>query len=94
VIVRISSEGQYDLADDLHEELNRLDDAVVAAVEGGDEDAYQQAFTALLDFVREQGTEHDAEDLHGSDFILPPADLTFVEAQAEFTGDGLIPDPQ
>ena len=28
-----------------------------------------------------------------SEIILPPADLTFVEAGEEFNGEGLIPDP-
>ena len=27
-----------------------------------------------------------------SDVILPPRDVTFAEAQGEFTGDGLIPE--
>jgi hypothetical protein len=93
VIVRISTEGQWDLDDSHHGELDRLDDEVVAAVEAGDEAAYRERFDALLDFVRSTGTPHDADDLHGSDFILPPADLSFDEAKGEFSGEGLIPDP-
>ncbi len=27
-----------------------------------------------------------------SDVILPPRDVSFTEAKAEFTGEGLIPD--
>ncbi len=30
MIVRISEEGQYELADELHDQLNQLDDAAVA----------------------------------------------------------------
>jgi hypothetical protein len=93
VIVRISAEGQYRLDDDLHARLNELDDAVVAAVDADDEDGYHEYFEELLALVRAQGTPLPADDLEGSDFILPPADLTFVEAGEEFTGDGLIPDP-
>lgn len=92
MIVRISSEGQWDLDDSHHTELNRLDDLVVEKVDAGDADGYAEAFTELLEFVRTTGTPHDDEDLHGSDVILPPADLTFEEAQAEFTGEGLVPD--
>jgi hypothetical protein len=92
MIVRISAEGQYDLDDALHEQLNELDDAVVAAVEAGDEERFHEAFQALLGFVR-QGTRHDGEDLSESDFILPPADTSFVEAGEDFTGEGLIPEP-
>jgi hypothetical protein len=92
MIVRISAEGQYDLDDALHERLNELDDAVVAAVHVGDEERFHEGFQELLSFVRE-GTRHDGDDLSESDFILPPADTSFVEAGEDFTGEGLIPEP-
>jgi hypothetical protein len=93
VIVRISNEGQFRVDDALHGRLNELDDAAVAAVAADDEDGFHAAFEELLQLVRTEGTELDDDDLEGSDFILPPADLSFVEAGEEFTGDGLIPDP-
>jgi hypothetical protein len=93
VIVRISNEAQYRLDDAAHRRLNELDDATVAAVDSGDEDAFHEAFEELLQFVRTEGTPVADDDLEASDFILPPADLSFVEAGEEFTGDGLIPDP-
>jgi hypothetical protein len=93
VIVRISNEGQFRLDDGLHERLNELDAAAVAAVEAGDEDAFHAAFEELLHVVRTEGHELEDEDLDASDVILPPADLSFVEAGEEFTGDGLIPEP-
>ena len=93
MIVRISGEGQYRLDDGNHDRLNDLDDAVVAAVDAGDEAGFRSAFDALLTAVRDAGTELAGDDLEASDFILPPADLTFEEAGQEFTGDGLIPDP-
>lgn len=93
MIVRISGEGQFDLADEHHGRLNELDDAVVAAVEAGDEAGFKERFDALLQFVRSTATPHDEDDLHGSDIILPPADLTFAEAGEDFTGEGLVPEP-
>ena len=93
MIVRISNEGQYRLDDDLHTRLNELDDAAVQAVEAGDEDAFHAAFEELLQVVRTEGTELSDEDLDASDVILPPSDLSFVEAGQEFTGEGLIPEP-
>jgi len=93
VIVRISNEGQYKLDDGHHARLDELDDAVVAAVSGRSEDGYQRAFEELLHFVRTEGEPLDADDLEPSEYILPPADLTLSEAGAEFSGDGLIPDP-
>jgi hypothetical protein len=92
VIVRISNEGQFRLDDGLHARLNELDDATVRAVEAGDEDAFHAAFEELLQVVRTEGEELEDEDLDASDVILPPSDLSFVEAGEEFTGDGLIPE--
>jgi hypothetical protein len=42
--------------------------------------------------VRRDGHRLGDEELEESDVILPPPDLTFLEAKNEFTGDGLIPD--
>jgi hypothetical protein len=93
VIVRISNEDQYRIDDARHAHLNELDDAVVAAVEGDDEDAFHAAFEELLAFVRDQGEALGDDELEASDVILPPADTSFVEAGEEFTGEGRIPDP-
>jgi hypothetical protein len=93
VIVRISEEGQYELDDAHHEHLNELDDAVVAAVEADDEDRFHEGFEELLQFVRTEGTLLSDDDLRPSDVILPPADLSFVEAGEDFTGEGLVPEP-
>jgi hypothetical protein len=95
VIVRISNEAQYELDDDLHARLNELDDAVVEAVDADDEDRFHENFEELLRFVRENGRELADDDLHPSQFILPPADMSFVEARdaGHFEGEGLIPEP-
>jgi len=93
VIVRVMAEGQYRLDEGHHARLDELDDLVVARVEAGDEAGYITAFSELLSFVRESGEALGADDLEGSDFMLPPADLSFEEAGNEFTGEGLIPDP-
>jgi hypothetical protein len=92
VIVRIATESQYRLADDVVQRLNELDNEAVAAVEAGDEPRFQELFDRMLRMVREEGHVLDADELAGSDVIIPPPDLTFEEAQREFTGDGLIPD--
>jgi hypothetical protein len=92
MIVRISGEDQYRLADDQTAGLNELDNAVVSACEGGDEQGYADTFAALLDYVRKNGERVADDDLAGSDLILPPADLSFEEAGKAFNGEGLIPD--
>jgi hypothetical protein len=92
VIVRIATESQYRLPDDAATELNELDNEVVAAVEAGDEDRFHEVFEQMLDLVRRAGQPLDEDELAESEVILPPPDTSFVEAAAEFTGDGLIPD--
>jgi hypothetical protein len=92
VIVRIATESQYKLPEDAAEELNDLDNQVVEAIEAGDEDRYHALFEQMLDLVRRTGQPLDEDELAESEVILPPPDTSFVEAAAEFTGEGLIPD--
>jgi hypothetical protein len=92
VIVRIATEGQYDVDDSVTDQLNEADNKVVEAVDAGDESGFQSAYEQLLSLVREHGTELGDDDLSESALILPPPDLTFEEASEQFTGDGLIPD--
>ena len=92
MIVRIMGEGQYRLSSDTLGRVNALDNAGVAAVEANDEDAFHEAFEEMLDLIRNEGEHLGDEELETSDVIVPPADTSFEEAAAEFTGDGLIPD--
>jgi hypothetical protein len=91
VIVRIATEGQYELPESDHENLNELDNQAVAGCESGDEQRFQEAFARLLDFVRTKGHPVPEDQLAGSDVILPPPDTSLEQARAEFTGEGLIP---
>jgi hypothetical protein len=91
VIVRIATEGQYEIGDDDVSELNELDDAAVVACDAGDEGRFQSTYENLLDFVRSRGRALDEDELEGSDVILPPPDVSLAEAAAEFSGEGLIP---
>ena len=92
MIVRISGEDQYRLADSDAARLNELENEVVAIVESGREDGFAEVYRTLLDYVRAQGTRVGDEEIETSEVILPPSDLTFAEAGREFTGEGLIPD--
>jgi len=83
MIVRIMGEGQWRLSEEAVAHVNELDNAAVAAVEADEE---------LIDGIRKHGEHLDDDELHGSDVIVPPADTSFAEAAAEFSGDGLIPD--
>ena len=91
MIVRILGEGQFDITDDALDRLNALDAEIEAAVEAGDQAAFETALTALHDGVRGAGTAHAADSLDESDVILPPAGATIDEVR-ELLGDGgLIP---
>ena len=92
MIVRIATEGQYRLPEDDAESLSELDNEAVAAVEAGDEDRFHETFEQMLDLVRRAGAPLDEDELEESDVIIPPPDISFVEASEEFTGEGLIPD--
>jgi PspA-Associated protein len=91
MIVRISTEGQYELGEDAVAELNELDNAAVVACETADDGQFHEAFGRMLDFIRSSGRRLGDDDLEGSDLILPPPDVTLAEARAEFTGEGLLP---
>ena len=71
MIVRISGEDQYRL-EGVDGQVNELDNAVVAAVEAGDEQRFHTAYDELLSFVRSHGTPLAEDELEGSDLILPP----------------------
>jgi hypothetical protein len=91
VIVRISTEGQYELFENDEEVLNTLDNEAVAACEAGDEQQFHDVFTRLLDYVRTNGQPIPEDRLAPSDLILPPPDVSLEEAKNEFSGEGLIP---
>jgi hypothetical protein len=91
VIVRIATEGQYQLDEGAAAALNELDNEAVAACEADDDERFRTAFGKLLEFIRTQGRPLEDAELEGSDLILPPPDVSLEEAKAEFSGEGLIP---
>jgi hypothetical protein len=93
MIVRILGEGQWDVADDQLDALNRLDAEVESAVEAGEQERFAVGLAALLDAVRASGTRLPDESLQDSDLILPPSDASIDEVRALLTeaDDGLIP---
>lgn len=92
MIVRIANEGQFRLPDDDAARLNELDNQAVAAVEANDEAKFSELWQQMLTLVQNDGEALQDDELVESDVILPPRDVSFDEACAEFTGDGLIPD--
>jgi hypothetical protein len=92
VIVRLMGEGQYKVDDDLRTELNALDETAGQALEANDEDRLDAILEQMAELVRSRGTQLPLEDLHPSDAIIPPSDLTLEETRELMSDDGLIPD--
>jgi hypothetical protein len=91
MIVRISSEGQYNLPGSFIDRLNEIDNELVEAVEAEDQDAFETLLKRMLDLVREHGEPVAVDELVESDLILPEPDLTLREAEELFVGEGLLP---
>jgi hypothetical protein len=91
LIVRIATEGQYELGPEDTDKLNELDNKAVSACDVRNEQEFHAAFSELLEFVRAHGKPVPDDELEASEMILPPPDTSMEEARAEFTGEGLIP---
>ena len=91
MIVRISSEGQYNLPGSYIDQLNEIDNKLVEAVEAEDQAAFETLLKQMLDLVREHGEPVPVDELVESDLILPEPDLTLREAEELFVGEGLLP---
>ncbi len=92
MIVRILTEGQYNLPGAFIDELNELDNKLVEVVERDDTERFGPALKALLDLVRENGAPVPIEESVESDLVLPEPDITLKEAEELFVGEGLVPD--
>ena len=91
MIVRIMGEGQYRIDDGDVDALNALDSALTAAIDSGDETAFQTALSALLDQVRAAGTALPDDTLEPSDAVLPAADAALGDVVAMLGDEGLVP---
>ena len=91
MIVRILTEGQYNLPGAFVDELNDLDNKLVEVVEQDDQESFGPALKALLDLVRDNATPVPLDELVESDLVLPEPDITLKEAEELFVGEGLVP---
>jgi hypothetical protein len=91
MIIRIATEGQFNLPGSYVDQLNDIDNQLVEAVESGDRASFGGLLTQMLTLVREHGSPLPIDELVESDLMLPAADLTLEEAQILFVGEGLLP---
>jgi hypothetical protein len=92
VIVRLMGEGQFRVDDDLLSKLNELDEKAQTAADAGDEPELDRVLDEMWSLVQADGERLGDDDLHPSDVLIPPSDLTLEETQRLFSDQGLIPD--
>ena len=92
MIVRILTEGQFNLPGAHLDDLNDIDNQLVEVVENEDRAEFERLLKKMLDLVRENGTPVPMDDIVESDLVLPEPDITLEEAGELFTGEGLVPD--
>ena len=91
MIVRILTEGQFNLPGAYIDELNAIDNKLVEVVEAEDREGFERYLKEMLDLVRNNATPVGVEELVESDLVLPEPDITLEEAEELFTGEGLLP---
>ncbi|HEX6798620.1 MAG TPA: hypothetical protein VF116_13005 [Ktedonobacterales bacterium] len=82
MIVRIMADNQYRLDDGLLPEVQRLDDALDAALAGGDDASFATALSQIVAYVRAHGQLVPDTEVVTSDLIVPADDMTRDEAKA------------
>ena len=92
MIVRIMTAGQYNLPGAHVDRLDELDNRLVEVEEAEDVEAFDGPLKELLDVVRENGSPVPLDEIVESDIALPEPDITLVESERLFTGEGIIPD--
>ena len=91
MIIRITTEGQYNLPGSFVDQLNEIDNQLVEAVEAAERSRFDGLLKQMLDLVRDNGSPLPVDELVESDLILPTPDTTLEEAQVLFVGEGLLP---
>jgi hypothetical protein len=81
MIVRILGEGQYSVPDDQRGVLEKLDSAIVDAVDTNDENAFTVALAAATAAVRESGEPLSDDAFAPSDLVVPFPDATLEETK-------------
>jgi hypothetical protein len=93
VIVRILGEGQYEVGDSERGVLDKMDDALMDAVDSGDEAAFGAALAALAAEVRRTGMALGDDAFTPSDLVVPFADATLEETKSLLAQPGDVGGP-
>jgi hypothetical protein len=91
VILRILGEGQLEVPSEAVDELNDFDEALINAIDKGDEAQFRAALADLVDRVRQVGKPVADDYIGPSELILPSSDATLEEVRELLSDEGLIP---
>jgi hypothetical protein len=92
MIIRIMGEGQYRAPEALCDELNQIDNRIVALVTEGKNEEFRTELAKLISEIKVKGEAIEAEEILESDIIVPPEDLSLEEARDIFKGSGIFED--
>lgn len=92
MIVRVMGEGQFNVADVDHDQLQKFDQEVEEAVAAGDLEHVQRALVELRAFVLDHAELVDDDYLGPSEVVIPFSDSKLDEIEDLLTGEGFIPD--
>ncbi len=92
MIVRLMGQAQYRIDDGVREKLQELDEKAGSALEREDEQEMDGYLDEMWKLVEARGELLPADDLHPSDALIPPSDLSLEETRQLFSEEGLIPD--
>ncbi|MGH9301101.1 MAG: PspA/IM30 family protein [Acidimicrobiales bacterium] len=80
-VVRIIHDEQYRLPESAHAALNEVDQALLAAVDAGDQATYALKLTEITNLVRNLGEKLAHDDVRPSDAVVPSPDMTLAETK-------------
>jgi len=92
MIIRLMGYGQYQLEEKYLDNLNQIDNQLVTIVQNNDQENFQKTYPKLIQYVQKHATPLPDDEIHESQIIIPPDDLTLEEAKKIFTGEGILED--
>jgi phage shock protein A len=81
MVVRIVGEGQWRVPAGLAPALDGLDEALLSAINDGDESSYNRLVGQLTKLIKAQGNALANNDLSSSDLVVPGDGMTLDEAR-------------
>jgi len=81
MIVRVLTDNQYRVPDDVMPAITDLDNRLFQATESNDEQAFNTLLAELITLIKTRGTVVPHEELVSSNMMVPAPDMTLREAQ-------------